>query len=157
MVNNHSYNPFVDGIALLNMDLRSLGLLTSYDSWDDPPSRMNWIENSDNCPMKSYRWKNHHFKSLPWKRWLFFHLKTRIVVPWTHHSINSITGWWFGCHFFYFPRNIGQLTFIFFRGVALAHQLTIGITTKFVGHFGWFSLRPISTRWCPPRYVNVGF
>ena len=35
----------------------------------------------------------------------------------------SITGWWFGSHQFYFPRNIGLLIIpidelIFFRGVA---------------------------------------
>ena len=38
-----------------------------------------------------------------------------------------MTGWWFGCHEFYFPINIGNLIIpidelIFFRGVALAHQ-----------------------------------
>ena len=37
------------------------------------------------------------------------------------------TGWWFGCHFWNFPINIGFLIIpideiIFFRGVALAHQ-----------------------------------
>ena len=38
-----------------------------------------------------------------------------------------ITGWWFGCHEFYFPINIGFLIIpidevIFFRGVAKNHQ-----------------------------------
>ena len=33
------------------------------------------------------------------------------------------TGWWFGCHFWHFPRNIGNLiipidALVFFRGVA---------------------------------------
>ena len=42
--------------------------------------------------------------------------------------ISSISGWWFGCHQFYFPINMGfrlssQLTNSYFsRGVALAHQ-----------------------------------
>ena len=43
-----------------------------------------------------------------------------------HHGWSK-TGWWFGCHFLNFPRNIGfrlssQLTCIFFTRVALAHQ-----------------------------------
>ena len=38
-----------------------------------------------------------------------------------------LAGWWFGCHEFYFPINIGNVIIpndelIFFRGVALAHQ-----------------------------------
>ena len=48
--------------------------------------------------------------------------------PWEFQSIAiAIAGWWFGCHQFYFPRNIGNVIIpidevIFFRGVALAHQ-----------------------------------
>ena len=35
-----------------------------------------------------------------------------------------IPGWWFGCHQFYFPINIGsQLTFMFFRGVETTNQI----------------------------------
>ena len=39
------------------------------------------------------------------------------------HRWKSWTGWWFGCHFWHFPRNIGLLIIpidelIFFRGVA---------------------------------------
>ena len=38
MVNKHSYHQFINGISHLR-DL--LGLLITYDSWDDPPSMMN--------------------------------------------------------------------------------------------------------------------
>ena len=42
---------------------------------------------------------------------------------WCIPSYRTTTGWWFGCHDFYFPRNIGFLIIpidevIFFRGVA---------------------------------------
>ena len=45
-------------------------------------------------------------------------------------SLRSITAWWFGCHEFYFPRNIGnnmeessQLTHIFQRGGPTTNQI----------------------------------
>ena len=53
---------------------------------------------------------------------------------WQHGS-QSFAGWWFGCHQFYFPRNIGNNHpnwLIFFRGVAQP-------PTRFVSvfRFGW--------------------
>ena len=35
----NTYNPFIDGISLLNGDLLTGVMETSYDQWDDPPSR----------------------------------------------------------------------------------------------------------------------
>ena len=42
---------------------------------------------------------------------------------WRDVCMQWFTGWWFGCHQFYFPRNIGNVIIpidelIFFRGVA---------------------------------------
>ena len=49
------------------------------------------------------------------------------------HFIICSSAWWFGCHEFYFPINIGLIIIpidelIFFRGMAKNHQL--GITSK---------------------------
>ena len=51
----------------------------------------------------------------------------------------TISGWWFGCHQFYFPINIGllsssQLTFTFFRGVAQPTTTQIYNVGKLVIH-----------------------
>ena len=49
-----------------------------------------------------------------------------IPLPFDHQRVHqiyeSLSGWWFGCHQFYFPRNIGNVIIpiddvIFFRGV----------------------------------------
>ena len=48
---------------------------------------------------------------------------------WVHERErgNSSSGWWFGCHQFYFPRNIGNVIIpidelVFFIGVETNHQ-----------------------------------
>ena len=48
----------------------------------------------------------------------------RMSMDWFERKLTS--GWWFGCHQFYFPILLGisssQLTFIFFRGVQTTNQ-----------------------------------
>ena len=51
------------------------------------------------------------------------------------------TGWWFGCHFLNFPRNIGflsssQLTFIFFRGLQTTNQFNSRVFSRNHPHGG---------------------
>ena len=62
----------------------------------------------------------------------------------------NMTGWWFGWHQFYFPRNLGNFIIpidelIFFRGVA--QPPTRLIATIFVGCPHW---------WCP-KFPLVGW
>ena len=63
------------------------------------------------------------------------------------HNRQLLSGWWFGCHQFYFPRNIGFLIIpidelIFFGGVALAHQPVVIFGSNLFG--SQWQLRPTS-------------
>ena len=54
-----------------------------------------------------------------------WNLSTKILVNSGQFSVKFESGWWFGCHHFYFPtywESSSQLTFIFFRGVQTTNQ-----------------------------------
>ena len=73
------------------------------------------------CALSKKCWKSagNHRTDTGWSSWFS-------LVPWSSDLI--LAGWWFGCHQFYFPINIGNVIIpideiIFFRGVGiLAHQ-----------------------------------
>ena len=54
---------------------------------------------------------------------LVAYLKLKLQI--TKDVLKQSAGWWFGCHFLFshiWGMSSSQLTVIFFRGVALAHQ-----------------------------------
>ena len=89
--------------------------------------------------------------------WLWFAIynhssKNTFLITITSSYLQSITGWWFGCHFL-FSHSVGNLIIpidelIVFRGVALAHQPVIFITVLIFGKstdFPKISLRNLRT------------
>ena len=67
-----------------------------------------------------------------------------IAPRWTGSCL--IAGWWFGCHQFYFPINIGKfiipIDFIFFRGVAQPPTRIVSQSLFDVFFFGFYLMFP---------------
>ena len=95
-----------------------------------PPMSFSWLEALEVRSNSVGQLKTAQLQGLrrPWVLMCFHD------VWWLNHiisyhiiSYHIISGWWFGCHQFYFPINIGLLIIpidglIFFRGVAKNHQ-----------------------------------